>query len=413
MSENRVTGSIQSKTTKKGNTYLYMVLTINGGSPKWEATGLQEKGNIKKAKDMLRQRINQLETALNEAEREKELLAKKSPAELIQFSDWMIQYIDSLKTTVRGSTFEGYQCRLNHIVEYYTKNPVTLSEVTTGNLSTFCEYLLTQGKLDKKTGERKPLAIRTVQAIKVLIYSALHIAVKREYIKYNPAASVKIGNKRNKELAKKFNFMQVHELNQLFKFMSEKNDPLLDAVKVLSHYGLRRSELLGITIGKNSLDLENRRLHISRTIVKVTKIHDEEATKTTSSYREFYIIDEMYELFQKIIAKKEENKKFYGNTYHDSEFLFTWEDGIPFNPDYLYHHFTNVMKEFGRPNFTLHNLRHSCASYLYECGWKEWDIANWLGHEDATTTKEWYAVLTKAHNDKQAKTLGGILNMSA
>lgn len=93
--------------------------------------------------------------------------------------------------------------------------------------------------------------------------------------------------------------------------------------------------------------------------------------------------------------------------------LFTWEDGVPFNPDYLYHHFSDVMKEFGRPNFTLHNLRHSCASYLYECGWKEWDIANWLGHENATTTKEWYAVLTKAHNDKQAKTLNGLLDSSA
>lgn len=412
MNNIRVTGSIQSKTTKKGNTYLYMVLTINGGSPKWEATGLLETGNIRKAETMLRHRIHELEQQLEKKSLEEEKNAKLTIAEKTMFHTWMIQYIRSLKNAVRESTMEGYECRLKHIIDYYNKEPVSLADLTAKDLDDFFQYLLRYGKKDQKTGEYKPLAVRTVRAIKALIVSALNQAVILGYIDNNPCLSIKIGSKSNSELARKFHFMKVKELNQLLDYMTAENDPLTDIVKVISHYGLRRSEALAITLGPNSLDLENRRLHITRTIVKVKNVHDEMNTKTQSSAREFYIIDEMYDLFKRILAKKEENKKFYGNTYCESDFLFTWEDGVPFNPDYLYHHFGIVMKKFGRPDFTLHNLRHSCASYLYEAGWREWDIAAWLGHEDPSTTRVWYAVLTKAYNDEKAKSLEGLLNIN-
>ena len=37
------------------------------------------------------------------------------------------------------------------------------------------------------------------------------------------------------------------------------------------------------------------------------------------------------------------------------------------------------MKTFGRPEITLHNLRHSCASILINKGWDIKKLQYWLG----------------------------------
>ena len=157
--------------------------------------------------------------------------------------------------------------------------------------------------------------------------------------------------------------------------------------------------------------MENRRLHISRTVVRLKEIHDEEDTKSQDSFREFPITDEMYEFFQRVIKKKEDNRAFYGNTYHESKSLFTWEDGKEFTPDYLNNHFESIMIKYGRENFTLHNLRHSCASYLVCLGWSAKDISEWIGHADFATTDKWYVVISQAYKRELAESLNGKLRI--
>ncbi len=88
-------------------------------------------------------------------------------------------------------------------------------------------------------------------------------------------------------------------------------------------------------IKTQAVDLKNRRLTISHTVVKITTVHDEDNVKSQDSLREFYITDEMLEFFQRVVKKKEEARAFYGNTYHESKSQFTWEDGKAFSPDYL------------------------------------------------------------------------------
>lgn len=410
MEDIRVTGSLQTKTTKKGKTYYYTVIAINGGKPKWESTGLEVNGNKRKAAQLLRQRLYEYEQKARQEEEERLLAGSRKKGNML-FSDWMQTYINGLGTSIRASTLEGYQYRLKHITNYFADKPITLSELTAADINEFVSYLLRYGKLDSKTGERSGLAVRTVRAIKALIVSALKQATILGYITVNPALNVKVGSKPNHQLARKFNYMQGGELNRFFQYLDDMGDPMADIVKVIACYGLRRSEAVALKFSPDSVDMVNRRLQITQTVVKVKTKHREQKTKSVDSLREFKIIDDMYALFQKILAQKEENKKFYGNTYYESDNVFTWEDGMPFDVDYLYHHFSKIAAEFGRPGFTLHNLRHSCASFLFEQGWREWEIAAWLGHSDPTTTKRWYTVLRKAHNDEKAESLNGKLKI--
>ena len=43
----------------------------------------------------------------------------------------------------------------------------------------------------------------------------------------------------------------------------------------------------------------------------------------------------------------------------------------------------------------FHDLRHSCASILYDKGWNLKDIQEWLGHADIETTWGIYTHITQ------------------
>ncbi|EET60774.1 site-specific recombinase, phage integrase family [Marvinbryantia formatexigens DSM 14469] len=141
-------------------------------------------------------------------------------------------------------------------------------------------------------------------------------------------------------------------------------------------------------------------LHINRTIVKLLTLQGKNETKAPDSCRSYPLTEEMESFFMRVIEKKEANGKYYGNTYHENTFLFTWEDGKPFAPDFVYHHFTRLIKKYGKPGFTFHNLRHSTASMLYEKGWHPKDIQEWLGHADFYTTMNIYTHLERTQERK-------------
>lgn len=410
-----VTGSVQKKRTAKGREYWYTVIKIKDLPPKWEATGLITKGNKKEAERILDMRIRNYEKELEEEEHKKQKIDKKSDAQLhgenTLLSDYIREFIENYEG-VRKSTAEGYEYKARHIIDYFSDKNITVAGLTASDVNVFVKYLLKDGKVNTKTGERSGLAIITVRTIKNILVSAMKQAVVLGYRKDNPALNVTVSNKKNSELARKFYYLEIDELNRLFEFMEQKNDSLSDVVKVITYFGLRRSEALGITLGRNSLDLENRKLRISRTVVKVKELHDEEDTKTVGSQREFSITDEMYSFFKKVMDKKEEDKAFYGKQYYNSDYVFTWEDGRPFSPDYLTKHFEKLMKEYGKPETTLHNMRASCANFLYETGWGEWEISDYLGHSDPSVSKKWYIALKKQNNRKKMDSLNGVLKIN-
>jgi site-specific recombinase XerD len=57
------------------------------------------------------------------------------------------------------------------------------------------------------------------------------------------------------------------------------------------------------------------------------------------------------------------------------------------------------LKLIGRPDLSVHKLRHTAASLLYKSGASLYDIKNILGHEDITTTQ----IYTHLYNDNLIK----------
>ena len=99
-------------------------------------------------------------------------------------------------------------------------------------------------------------------------------------------------------------------------------------------------------------------------------------------------------------AKQEENKKKYGNTYHDDGYVCAKEDGTVIKPAYLSRKFKDIIEDADLPNIRLHDLRHSAATNLLNMGFTIKDVSVWLGHADITTTLNIYShVLDKSKSE--------------
>src|SRR5699024_8457987 len=169
------------------------------------------------------------------------------------------------------------------------------------------------------------LAVRTVRSYRFIINATLNQAVAHEVITKNPALNVKVTNTTKKQLARKIQFFTTAEANRFLHYVYGRNDILAVLLFASLYFGLRRSEVLGLRTF--SVDFENHRLYIDHTVVKVSTIQKKDDTTTPDSERIYPLSGEMETFFHKVIDKKEACRRFYGNTYYKSDYLFTWEDG--------------------------------------------------------------------------------------
>lgn len=395
-----MTGSLQAKKLADGKMYYYMVLNFydkktRKRKQKWISTGLCVTGNKRKAEQMLRQEL--VKYTSNEFDGTSEML----------FSDWILHWLDMKKGVVELSTYESYSLSARHIIDYFGDRKLRLIDLKPHHFEEFYHEMLTEGKVNQKTKERSGLAVRTVRSQKSIINSALNDAVLHEIIQRNPAAGLNVTNKRKKNLAKKIVFFSQEEANDFLDFVYEKEDVLADMIYAALYFGLRRSEVLGLT--ENSLDFERHLLYINRTVVKVKTQYTKNRTKTPDSNGVFHLTRELEEFFKGVLEKKKVNKEFFGNTYSQNPELFVWEDGRTITPDYVYHHFKKLVKEFGRPDMTFHALRHSTASLLASKGWHPKEIQEWLRHADFYTTMNIYTHLNQERLVERSERLTGIL----
>ena len=91
--------------------------------------------------------------------------------------------------------------------------------------------------------------------------------------------------------------------------------------------------------------------------------------------------------------REKKNKLLFGNEYIKNDYVFKWDNGKPYNPDYITSKFSKTIKKYNLKKIRFHDLRHSCASLLNAQGYTLKDIQEWLGHADIQTTANTYAHL--------------------
>lgn len=385
-----MTGSLQIKNGK-----FYIVLnTYEKGKrkPRWMATGLDAKGNKRRAEQLLREAIQQ-EEALQSP-------GAISPAREILFSDYAKHWLVQVKKRVDPVTEQGYALLLKrHILPFFEEKQLFLPQVSRKLLQGFLDEKALHGRLDGKGG----LSPKSVREIKNILHQVLNEAVREELLEVNPCSLLVLPPTQRPEAQ----FFNVEQLNTLLEAV--QNEPLYPVIKTAIVYGLRRSELLGLQW--DSVDFENNTLTVKHTVVKVTQTVAKDKTKSKSSHRSFPLLPEMRELFLSLQARQLENQRLFGKAYVKTNYIFCWPDGRPFSPDYVSQRFKAILEKYGFPHIRFHELRHSCASLLINQGFNLKDVQEWMGHSDISVTADVYGHLeTKRKEDMACRMAGCIRN---
>ena len=214
--------------------------------------------------------------------------------------------------------------------------------------------------------------IRTYKSTKGIF----DFAICAELIEKNPMAKVP----RPREEVKKVDALTKAQVAKFLDAIKWKSPSLEFRTKMflLISTGVRRGELLGLKW--EDIDFSGGYLQLKREIVKTSENHCLETTlKSKSSYRKIMLTPNALELLHNLhITNKGE--WVFRNRY----------------PDTLTHDVKKFMAVNGLGDFSPHDLRHSCATYLIQSGADVKTVQALLGHSNPAITLKYYV----AENDE-------------
>ncbi|MCM1561672.1 MAG: site-specific integrase [Butyrivibrio sp.] len=334
-------------------------------------------------------------------EKEKELGQLAAEKQLHPFSDCFERWIDYKSNQIESTTAWGYKNRSKTILEYFRGKNSMIENLTPKDLVEYYEWALENGRRNVYS-ENTPssLSRRTVRDQATLIKGFLNDAVVQGIININPADKATVPRVKESNI-KETAYMNKEQAVTFLNYL--KTEPTFEKlyciVKVGLYYGCRRSEILGLRWG--AIDFDNREIVINHTVVRAEAgdIYRDNV-KTKSSYRYYPLLDSMKVDFLELM----ESQKKLG-TYSPDGYVFQWENGKPYSPDYITKLFRKAVMRSGcvPEGLTVHGLRHSCCSILFEEGWDLGRIQNWLGHSDIAITADTYNHVSRKWKNKQGQ----------
>lgn len=351
---------------------------------KSESTGLPEKGNKRRAQQMLHKRLDEMEQQYTAA------LEAKNVLFLSFMRDWLN---DVVAYNVKENTLSQYRYVFEgYISKYKPFHGVKLQDVTPALLQSYYNAQLKAG-----------LSPNTIRKHHANIHKCLDYAVRLCMLPVNPSVMTELPPKRKYRGATAYTPEQSKALLKLFE-----GDPLEAAVMLAAAYGLRRSEICGLRW--DAVDFDAGFIHICYTaVMDKGKVLYSDSTKTATSNRKLPLTAFMRAYLQKVKAQQSEYKVLLGEAYKDSGFVCVYADGSPIRPDFVTHHFQRILKQGGLPVIRFHDLRHSAVYALRKGGCDAKDIQTWLGHSDVSTTLNIYGHLLGGDMERLGKVMDSLL----
>ncbi len=381
-----MTGSLQEKNGK-----YYVVLNTRDSNgkrkPKWISTGLDVKGNKRVAEQILREKIKEYELREN-------LIHTN-----VLFSDYVLYWLNLIENSVDTITHQGYKSVANaHIVPYFKNKGVKLADIKRNHIQEYIDIKSKSGRLDGKGG----LSPKTMKTHRLIIQLVCKEALKNDLISKNPCEFVVMPKQQRREP----DFYSNDELQIMFNEL--RNEHIYPLLYFTVLYGLRRSEVLGLKW--DSVNFDNNIITIKHTVVRFTKVVEKDSTKNASSFRSYPLTPDVKQILLLLKQQEQENRRLFGKQYIDNDYIFKWQNGKPYAPDYITMKFSKLLKQHKLRHIRLHDLRHSCASLLVSMGFELKDIQEWLGHSDIQITANIYAHLDAKRKKDIANSMSNLFS---
>lgn len=286
-------------------------------------------------------------------------------------------WLESYKTTVKATTYQNTKNYLGILIKDYFKGVLienltvlTLQKITIDLSKRYSDYTIHLSAINR----------------------VLKYAVLLDIIKTNPLD--KVIRPKTKEKQEKKKALTKEELTKFLTLAKQYASPVLFvAWWTLAYTGLRRGELLALEW--SDIDFESRTLRVDRTLVRISGQLATQTPKTKKSRRVVTLDPHTIGILKDWRLKQK--KILFKNGAGKSELVFSNSSGGYLMESRLRDELRKFLKRYGLPIISVHGLRHTHASILFEAGIEAKQIADRLGHSRIQTTLDMYTHI----NDNQ------------
>ena len=236
----------------------------------------------------------------------------------------------------------------------------------------------------------------TVEAVFRLLHRVLEVAVEEDQLRRNPAHGVKVETSRRREVR----FLTEQEVARIADEVPKRYRAL---VWTLAISGLRIGEASALRVG--NLDLKKHTIHV---IESSAEVAGRKVTGATKSGK-----DRTVDIPAQLAEMLADHLDQFGNRFAKDLFVFIGPEGGQIRQNaFRKRIFQPAAVRAGiSPEPTVHELRHTSASFMARSGLTLLEAAGQLGHSTTTMTAR-YSHVFPEHRQQKMGDLGALIRSS-
>jgi len=297
----------------------------------------------------------------------------------LTLGEWLDQWCESfviMNTTPR--TYVSYRSIIdNHLKQGL--GSIALSRLEPQQIQAYYADRLAKGRVDGKGS----LSNRSVLYHHRILSKALDQAVKMGMVVRNVAKLIT----PPRVARAKINVLDTDEASRFLNIAS--NTMYYTLFATLLYTGLRRGE--AIALRWKNIDLIRLELHVVESAYRIRKEFIIKEPKSLHSRRAVSLSPSLATLLLEYRKDQEIMRTQMGSTLNNEDFVFSWPDGRPLDPDVVTQAFHRIAGQAGLKNIRLHDLRHTHATLMLKAGVHPKVVSERLGHANIGITLDIYS----------------------
>lgn len=327
--------------------------------------------------------------------------------------EYLQEWLDG-RTNLKASTRSSYQRTITNLVAPFLGD-VRLCDLTPMAVTKLYRTLRERGGFTRKgkKAERtqtEPLSDRSVHKVHVVLCAALGYAARNGLVRVNPMTLIDKDD-RPKQNGADSPEMKTWTADEASKFLaSSAHDRWAPIYDLDLHSGLRCGELAGLRWA--DVHLDDAVLITRNNRVSVDYVVHEGTTKSNKG-RRVDLDAETIVMLRRWKVRQLEERLEWGESWTDSGYVFTYEDGRALHPGTIGWHFERLTKAAAVPRIRLHDIRHTHATLGLAAGVPLKVMSERLGHASTQITADLYQHVMPGMGADAASKVAGLLRRSS